>query len=162
MSRFDFGHGCQADISGRAHLSRVKPIHHPPFSAFAQEDQRRVPHGTVSSPGARALRGLRRRHSPSKALASPSHASKQKAEQGGTGVVLRCAHDPPVLVEHRPIAARGVDVIVGTGHPALRTDAQGRRMRRPYRLARPVPSTACLSASLILCAKMNHQIPVGP
>ena len=35
-------------------------------------------------------------------------------------------------------------------------------MRRPYRLARPVPSTACLSASLILCAKMNHRILVGP
>ena len=35
-------------------------------------------------------------------------------------------------------------------------------MRRPYRLARPVPSTACLSASLIHCAKMNHRIPVGP
>ena len=31
-----------------------------------------------------------------------------------------------------------------------------------YRLARPVPSTACLSASLILCAKMNHRILVGP
>ena len=28
-------------------------------------------------------------------------------------------------------------------------------MRRPYRLARPVPRTACLSASLILWAKMN-------
>ena len=36
-------------------------------------------------------------------------------------------------------------------------------MRLPcYRLARPVPSTACLSASLILCAKMNHRILVGP
>ena len=35
-------------------------------------------------------------------------------------------------------------------------------MRRPYRLARSVPSTACLSASLILYAKMNHRILVGP
>ena len=35
-------------------------------------------------------------------------------------------------------------------------------MRRPYRLARPVPSTACVSASTIHYAKMNHRILVGP
>ena len=35
-------------------------------------------------------------------------------------------------------------------------------MRRPYRLARPAPSTACLSAGLSLCVKMNHRILVGP
>ena len=62
----------------------------------------------------------------------------------------------------REIIGRDRTPKIGTGHPALRMDAQGRRMCRPYRLARPVPSTACLSASLILCAKMNHRIPVGP
>ena len=35
-------------------------------------------------------------------------------------------------------------------------------MRRPYRRARPVPSTACLSASMTHSAKMNHRILVGP
>ena len=39
---------------------------------------------------------------------------------------------------------------------------QGRRMRRPYRLARPTPSTAYLRAGLIVSVKMNHRILIGP
>ena len=40
--------------------------------------------------------------------------------------------------------------VVPPAHVALR--AEGRRMRRPY----------CLRASLIVCAKMNHRILIGP
>lgn len=36
-----------------------------------------------------------------------------EAEEGGAGVVLRRLHDPPVLVEGGPVAARGVDVVIG-------------------------------------------------
>ena len=43
-------------------------------------------------------------------LAEPRLESE--AEEGGAGFVLRRLHDPPVLVEGRPVAARGVDVVV--------------------------------------------------
>ena len=58
----------------------------------------------------------------------------------------------------------------GTGHSALRIDAQGRRLRRPTWLAGPphlkgdacVAPTACLRAGLIVRVETNHRTLAGP
>ena len=49
--------------------SRTQFASRSPFSACAHEDQRSSSRGTVSTPSSGALRGLRSRQSPSKALA---------------------------------------------------------------------------------------------
>ena len=91
----------------------------------------------------------------SRAGAARSELSTCRSEGKGTApistVVTRGAAQSQDNFTLQVGSAESVNPI-GTGHPALRIDAQGRRIRRPCRLVRPVPSTACLSASLIpLC-----------